>query len=481
MSQPRRVFENTVAQTIANLVTRFSHVLLTFFMARTLQATGIGIYSTAIAYFGLIDVATNMGATTFLVREIAKEPSKTNRYVVHFSVVGTVVTIVVLALFWAVLPYLGYSAELTTSMYIIVLALIPGTLNAVQQSVFVAHQRVKFVTYTTFFSAILNIGVSIYLLRQGYGVVGLMATLVVIQYLVMIAYFYFISRYITRLHWEFEFSFARQMLREIKTFAALSILGALFAQPEIIILSLLASEAQVGYYSAAFKVAGLWLFISQIYMTNVYPVLSRSFHLEDQKFQIIRDKSIKYLLAISLPLAVGIMVTAEPIVNLLYGPGFEVSVLPLQILAWNIPLAFVSAVLWRVLAARDQQDLVLWVRIITLVTRIGGGLLLIASLASLGAAISTTANLLLNTLLLGFYIKRDGSQLRFVSLGWRFGLAALGMGILTWAFSHQLRLWTLVPLAGVIYTGLVFLLRAFSPDDWALFRKIWQPKMAAGS
>jgi O-antigen/teichoic acid export membrane protein len=478
MNQPRQIFKNTLAQTIAKLIGKGSGIIIAFVMARTLHATGIGIYATTLGYFGLLDTATNMGATTFLIREIAKEPSKTSRYVVHFSVVGGLFAAIGLVLFWAILPHLGYSTELVTSLYIITPAIIPGTLNAVQYSVFVAHQRVEFVTYTTFLLTVPTTALTVALLIFGYGVVSLIVTFVVLQYLITIVRFFFINRYIAPLHWEFEFSFALKLIREIKTFAALSILGGLLSQPEIIILSLVASEAQVGFYSAALKVIGIWQFLPQIYMTNVYPVLSRSFHLGDDKFEVIQDKSIKYLLAISLPLAVGIAATARPIVKLLYGPGFAASVLPLQIMAWAIPINFLSAVLWRALAARNRQRSVLWAQITTIFTRLGGGFALSASLASLGASISTVANLLLNSLLLAYYIGRGGGRVRFFRLGWRFILAALAMGVLTFLFSGQLQLWFLVPLAGAIYAVLVFLLRAFSPDDFALFRQIWRPKAA---
>jgi O-antigen/teichoic acid export membrane protein len=478
MNLPQKIFANTVAYTIANLSTRFGNILITLIMARTLHATGVGIYATAMAYFGIIDEATNMGATTFLVREIAKKPGQTNRYVAHFSIMGTLFAAMGLVLVWAVLPYFGYSNELTTSLYIIVLAIIPGTLNMVQSSVFVAHQKVKFITYTTFVSSVLTLGLSYYLLRLGYGVVGLIVIFVVIQYLVMMIYFYFINRYITRLKWEFEFAVAWQMLREIKTFAALSILGALFAQPEIIILSLLATEAQIGYYSAAMKVIGLWQFIPQIYMSNVYPVLSHSFYVADQKFQIIQEKSIKYLLAVAFPLTIGIVAGAKSITNLLFGPGFEEAVVPMQILAWTIPIFFVSSVLWRVLAARDQENSVLWARIITVFTRLGGGFALIAVWTLLGATISTVANLLLNTLLLGLYDIRNSNPLRYVSQSWRFGLAALVMGAFIWVFSPLVSFWILIPLAGTSYVMLVLLFKAFSVDDFALFRQIWQPQTA---
>jgi O-antigen/teichoic acid export membrane protein len=478
MNQPRQIFKNTAAMVVADLVGRGGSMVLTFLIARMLQASGLGVYSAAVAYYGLIAVASGMGAQDFLVREIARARENTNRYIVHASVVITLASVAVMAVFLVILPYLGYSDELELSMYVVILAIIPGTLNTVQHATFVAHQRVEFVMYTRFVATIVNVGLSVLLLIQGYGVVSLLIAFVVVEYLVMFFFFFFINRYITRLRWEFEFSFARKLVWEMRTFAALSILAALFAQPEVIILSLVKDEEQVGYYSAAMKLVGFWYFISQMYMANVYPVLSRSYQLADEKFQIIQDKSIKYLLALSLPLTAGIVATAGPIIELFYGPGFETAVLPLQILAWNVPLAYVSAVLWRVLAARDQQDSVLWVRIITLFTRLGGGYALSVWLAATGAAISVPVNLLLNAVLLGLYIKRSGIQLHFLSLGWRFALAATVMGVSAWLLGSRFQLWILVIVAAAVYLGMVLLLKAFSADDLALFRQIWQPKKA---
>ena len=106
MRQARQIFKNTAAMTLADLVTRAGSMLLSFLIARMLQASGLGIYSTAMAYYGLIAIAGSMGAQDFLVREIARDPDKTNRYVVHASVVGLVVSSSIMAVFFLILPFL---------------------------------------------------------------------------------------------------------------------------------------------------------------------------------------------------------------------------------------------------------------------------------------------------------------------------------------------------------------------------------------
>jgi O-antigen/teichoic acid export membrane protein len=354
-------------------------------------------------------------------------------------------------------------------------------LSTVQNAVFVARQRVEFVMYTRFIATAITVGLDYYLLRHGYSVVNLLAVFVGIEYLTMLFFYYFISRRIIRLQWEFELAFVRQLLPEIKTFAALSLLAGLLARPEIIILSIVQNETEVGYYSAAIKLVLFWQFISQIYMTNVYPILSHFHHVGDQKFQIVQDKSIKYLMAFSLPLMAGLIAIAEPAITLIYGEEFETAILSLRILALGIPPFFISSVLWRVLIARDHQNLVFRARVLTLFARIIGGYLFILWLGANGAALIAVIGWGLDVGMFAYYLRQEGIETNVFHMSWRFGLASLGMGLMTWALSQHLQVWWVVLLAAAIYAGLLVVLRAFSTDDVALFRQVLRPTYRSGS
>ena len=197
-------------------------MLLSFVISRLLHAAGLGVYATATAYYGLIALAGGTGVKDFLVREIAKDPSDTNRYVIHTSVIGTILSVVAMALFLVILPYLGYSVDLTQGMIVIVLAIIPGTLNTVLQAVFIAHQQLEFVMYTRFIGTLATMGLSIYLLLRGCGVVSLLVVFVIVEYLIMVCLYYFVTRHIAALRWEFSPSFALHLAWEVRAFAALS-------------------------------------------------------------------------------------------------------------------------------------------------------------------------------------------------------------------------------------------------------------------
>jgi O-antigen/teichoic acid export membrane protein len=478
MVEAREIFKNTAALAAAIVIERASSVFLTLLISRTLYASGLGIYSATLAIYALIANTVEMGSTSFVVREIAQDRSRTNQYVVHLGLMAIVVGTLAILLGVLILPHLGYSAELAMSVSVVVFAVIPGTLNTIQEAVFVAHRRVHFQTYTTLVAALLNTALSLSLLAQGHGIVSLVIAFVATKCLTTISYFFFLSRYVVRLRWEFSWSSSLTLLRKVKMFAASSMLGGLFARPEIIILTFVRGEAHTGYYSAALKLVDLCYLLPDTYMTNVFPALSRSYRHGARKCQNIQKKSVKYLLALSLPVAAAMTVGAEPIIQLLYGPGFQSSVLALRILAWNLPLYCLNGLLWRVLVARGEQSSNVRVQVITACTRLASGYALISAFGYLGAALTTIANLLLHNCLLSLYIKSDGTHLHIVLLGWRFGAIALIMGLVMYALIGQLELWILAPVAAVVYVSLTLLFKAFSREDLDLFWRVIPSRIA---
>jgi O-antigen/teichoic acid export membrane protein len=474
MNTPRSVFKNTVALFAARVGYMVGSILLVFFLSRMLQAEGLGSYSTAMALYGLAELAGELGLSNFIPRELAKDLTKTNRYLMHASVLAVGSAVAAALVLAGLASHLGYSTETVLGIYLIVPALIPSALRVVIGAIFISHQKVKFETFTILFWTILRILLSLYLLRLGHGVISLMVVFAATSYLAMLNSVLFYVRYIGKPRWEFDLAFFWNMVRNLKTFVALALAGSVFAQCETIILSLFKGETQVGFYSAAFRLITVWYLIPQSFMSIVFPVLTQAYQHSIRKSEAIQEKSIKYLLAIALPLSVGGFAAAAPIVDQFYGPGFKESILVFRVIAWHTMLAFVNNVLWRVLLARDEQHLALRVQVIGGLTRIGLSLALVPWLGSLGAAWALMGGYGLYTVLHVYYIQRGGTYIPFLRLGWRFALASTVMGAFILIIGQQLNLILLVLLAGLIYAIMVFLLRAFSQEDWALFRQVWR-------
>jgi O-antigen/teichoic acid export membrane protein len=459
----RGIFRNTAFLGAARIAERASGILLAVFIARWLGVRDLGIYSAAFAYYALIAPAGELGFVSLLVREIGKDRSVTNRYLVHASAIAAAASTVAIGLFWLVVPQLSLDAELKESILVIALALLPRTLNLIQEAVFIAHQQVQYQTYVTATGSVVNVVVGLYLLKSGHGLVSLFVVFVAIQYVVTLVYFAIINRRIARIRPEFDRRFAAGFLRDVAPFAGTSFLAAFFSRPEIIMLSLIGTAEQVGFYSAALKIASLWDDVPAIFMANVFPRLSRAYRSAHREFDLLRTKALSYLLAVSLPLSAGIVATAVPLIATVYGSGFDESVTPLRILALGIPLVSLQAVLWRTLSTQGRQGLVFKTHLASVGVRIGGGYLLITLFGTNGAAASVTATLLAHSMLLMIWLNRGGTEVRLREPLWRFGIPAVAMAGLAWALATSFGIWVAVSAAVFSYGLFVFIRAKLSP------------------
>jgi O-antigen/teichoic acid export membrane protein len=460
----RQIFRNSAVLAGARVIERATNLILAFMISRELGVSALGAYATATAYFALISVAGEAGVTNLLIREIAKDRSRTNSLLVHASVLAAGCSAVLMGIAWSVFPHLDYSPELKAGLMVLVFALLPGTLNTVQEAVFVVYQKVEFETWTTLAGSIATVVASVYLLESGHGVVSLLVAFVVAEYAVTIVYFVLINHSICRMRFEFHVPIARELIRDLMPFTGSSLIAAAFARPEIIMLSLVSTPAEVGYYSAAAKVVEVWQFIPQTYMVNVFPVLSRSYALGDGRMKEFAERSLRYLLLLGFPISAGLLFAARPIILTLYGSGFSQSVPVLRLLAPSVAIYCVHSVMWRVLSARGRQARVLRVQVLSLVVRVFAGYVLISQFGALGAAVVLPLALALHTLLLDVALHRDETQLRILRVSWEFLVAAAVMGIMVGVLATSLNVFVLVSLGVVAYGLLVLLLIRVTPS-----------------
>lgn len=476
MNIAQRIFKNTTALGFARLLMMGNSIILAWLIARTLGVTGMGVYSTVLAFFGVMLRWGELGISQFIPRDVSRDLSKTNRYVVHLGLLSIGITLIAMAVLYVIVPRFDYSAETTLGIYVISLALIPTSVNVIVNATIITHERVEFITYAQIVESLGNILGTVYLLINGYGVVAIIINFTIFRYVGLVVSGYFLVRHIIVPHWEFEFSFLKTLVGELKTFTLLGLLGGLFEHAEVLALSLLGNDADVGFYTSALKFVTVWYILPQSFMGVVFPIFSRSFEQSVDKFKQIQAKSVKYLMSVALPLGVGMMVVGDQIITIFYGPGFEKSVPVLRVLAWMPILFFLSGILWRTLLARNEQHLALRVQIISLVVRVVSAFLFISWFGYLGAAVALGATYAFYVFLHLYYVWKGGTPVPFFRVTWRFIVAALIMGVFSWFLSHWLGVHLLinVPLSALVYAGLVLLLQGFAQDDIELFRNVVQ-------
>lgn len=471
-ARARRVLTNSAVLAVSKVLERTSGFVVAVLVANALGPADLGVFATAWAIYGLIAIAAVAGTTDYLVREISRDRTRTAAYTVHLSAVALVFATVLMLLAQLVVRHVGYSADLQASVSVILLAIVPKVLNGIQEGVFVAYGRVVFQTVTRLWSSVTYVAAAAWMLAHGADVPELLLVFVVLEYCVALIYFVIINRWITRLRTSLRWSLATRLVREMKAFTGSSLIAALFSRPEIILLSALATEHEIGIYSAALRIIEIPLTLSEVLMVNVFPLLSESFRTAEERFRFWQTAAVRALLAFSLLFAAWCMAMADDIVRTVYGEELADAASVLRILSINIAFFSLISVFWRSLVARGGQHTNLVLQTFTVAVRLCSGVALIAPFAAVGAALASTGSSAVHLALLLRATARSGAPTRVLRVGWPFAVAAAGSGLAMWGLERWLPTVPSMLLGGALYVPLLFVVGAITPEDRGLWRRV---------
>ncbi len=464
-SRVRSVLRNSAVLAVSRLLERASGFVVGVLIAKQLGAVGLGVYAVAWAVYGLVAVAGAAGTTPFLVREISRDASRTGSYVVHLGVLAIAFSGLLMLAAQIAVRHVGYSPALQASVSVMLLAILPKVVNAIQEGVFVAHGRVAYQTLTRLWSSSGYVALSAWMLAHGADVASLVRAFVAIEYGVTVVYLVLIHRKIATLRPAFHWPLARRLIVELKAYTASSLIAALFARPEIVILSLMATEREAGVYSAALRVAELPLTLVEVLMINVFPLLSETYDTAEERFAAWQAAAVRAVLVFSLLFAACCIALGDDIVGLLYGPDLADAAPVLAVMGVNVVFFSLLSVFWRSLVARGRQGVNLQLQAFSVVVRLGSGVALIAPLAAMGAAISSGISSLVHLILLVRATGRSGAPVALLRIAPPFVLAAAVAAATMWVLSR----WVPAPAAlvcgCVVYAALLPALGAVTAED----------------
>lgn len=145
------------------------------------------------------------------------------------------------------------------------------------------------------------------------------------------------------------------MVRNGLPFGIHRIFYNVFFQLSILVLSLTASNVEVGIYSAAYKLVLMLIFLPSLMTSALYPVLYQLGETDKDGHRHTTEKVFKLLSGIGIPGSILIFVLAGPLTTWLYAGKFDESIPILMIVSWFFALECMSFSLGDVLTTTNHQ------------------------------------------------------------------------------------------------------------------------------
>lgn len=328
----------------------------TIYLARTILPDGFGVISFANSLLVFFSLVVNLGFNIVGSREIAKDHSKISLYAGQITSVRLLLAVfssavlIVLALLLDKPP--------TTKLVIIISSVNLFSQAFLMDWVYQGNEKMEFLALRQVITSLLSLtGLLIFVHSPSDVVLAMIITVssVFINSLWMFGLY-------TKMYGKIKLGIDKEFLRNLLkssipiTFSTFFIL--IFNYLNIVMLGFLRSDAETGFYSAAFKFVILVLTPSAIIQNAFFPVLSRSESVED------RQKKIRiygnFIFIVGAVVSLLIMAFPDYFIGLAYGSQYAASVPVLQVLMATVTIMYLNTIYYPPLVSWKYEKTVMY-------------------------------------------------------------------------------------------------------------------------
>jgi len=382
----RRILANVGWRALSDIGSKAITLVLYAVIARELGAEGFGVFAFGLAFVMLVTTLANFGQDGILTREVARDRGLLSRYFANTLVLKLALALPALAVALAVVWSIGMSADTRWVIVFLGLAVVVESLTQTCFAAYQAFERLSLMPVVVITQRVVTTIPAIAAMLAGAGVVAVAAiyaagTLVSIVLAMALLY-----RRIAQPRFELHLRSWWPLMRVAAPLGIAGVFLTVLLRVDTAMLAFYESDAVVGNYGAAYRLFEATLVVGWSVTAAVYPVFSRLTRDSEPPLALVFERSLKLVLAPTLPLAIGAVVLGDSVVRLVYGSGFDDAASALAWLAPAIvlyPLAQVSAAL---LVGRDRQGTVAVVYGLVALENVLANLVLIPAFSLEGAA-----------------------------------------------------------------------------------------------
>ena len=470
------VTRNTGWLMLGNTVSKIFFLVAGVIAARYLGTEAYGIYSFATFLAFIFAVLADSGLQTILVREISRDNSKASRYFGCALLLKGMLTLLALLLLSCTIALMGLSPIQIQAVLVAMAAFLALSYGGTAVAIFRSLERMVFEAIVTAVQGMLFLLLVVVAITVRADILLFIVALL-ISYVVstLLAFHWVLTRF-ARPQFRLDIGLAKHLLKEAWPVGLSFFLFVLYGRIGTVALEAMRTSAEVGAYSAAYNLVRNVNFVPMAFMAAMLPTLSQSAVSNPGRFSRVYTTSFKAMLLLGMPIAVGGMFLADPLIRIVYGPAFTEASAAFRIIAWSILFTFLSLVSRAALESANRQ--IYWT--CALAIGVVANLLLNALLIPQSGIVGASLALLVTDILI--FLVALYSVLRWIpELTWR--LVKLGLTTLASAIVLGL---TLVLLGGqhlvlatlaasLTYLSSLLLFRVVNKEDLALIRKAITP------
>ncbi|MBL7022230.1 flippase [Patescibacteria group bacterium] len=469
-----KIARNTGVLTASLIIQKVFSFIYFSYLATQLGITQTGLYFFVLSLVGIASVFIDFGLINAVIREVSKKPEDASKYYRHAIAVRLILAFVVLLAFYTYTLLSGFDLLTKQSLLIAGLIMTIDSFTLLFYSFWRAHHNTMWESLGNiiFQITLLSVGGVLIYLSQSI-LLALLALLLASSINFLLAFFSSRLKLNLRFKWEIDYYFIKKLLLIALPFALAGIFSRVYGYADTFLLKNLVGDTALGYYSLPYKITFVWQFIPLAAIATLYPAFTNYFTESREKLSILWQRSSVLLLALALPLTVGLYIFAQVIFFNIYGIEFMPSSYALQVMILTLPLLFLNFPLGYLLNASGMQSRNTINIFIAMVVSIIGNIILMPMYSFIAASFMS----IISTMVL--FVLGMSCAVRIVKIDFR-GLirdlfkilfALVGMIAIILIIGSSLHYLLTILIAATTYILLVFIVKLVSVKDIRVFIK----------
>jgi len=474
MNNIQTIAKNTFVLLISVAISYFLGFIFIMYSARYLGAENFGILSFALALNLLLMAFTDLGVSKLMVREVSRNRAVAPTYINNIIFMKILLGLIVFFIVFAITNIFNYPTATKNVLFIMTFSIIINSFINMFNGVFQAYEKMEYISLAGILKEAFMVSGAFFLIQMGLDLTAF-ALLYLAGSIVCLAFVYSICLkkfFVPGI--AINFDFWRSTIFTAIPFSITVIIGGIFFNVDLVMISAIKDDVNVGWYKAAVSIALVVSTAAIAFTDAIFPLMSKLFVSAKNVLKMTVEKSTKYLLIVSLPTSVGIFSLSEKFVTIIFGHEFLAASLSLKILSIYLPFRVISHVTGWTLASIDKEPL----RTMSASATLGINIILNFSLIPLigieGAALSTLISQIILFTFYLYFVRQHLHGIPVHQLVLKPAIGCVPMYIFLTVFS-SLSVLLLVPGSIIIYFTVLWILGGFDQQDKRILKIILQP------
>jgi len=456
----QKIARNTIVQLIGKGFSTILGLIAVVIMTRYLGQEGYGQYTTIVSFLQFFGIIVDFGLTLTTVQMISKPGADEKKILSNIFTLR----------FWSALIFLGiaplvalffpYPSVIKIGIAFTTLSFFFIALQQIQVGIFQKQLKMgKIMIAEIAGRAALVIGV-ILVAFLNKGILMVMGSIVLGSFVSWLITFIFARRYV-KYSWAYDFDVWKKIIITSWPLGVSIIFNLLYLKSDIIILSVVRSQAEVGLYGAPYRVIDILTMIPMMFVGLLLPIFTLKWAEKNlAEFKNIFQMAFNVMAIMAIPIVVGTQFLGEELMVLIAGQEFLISGSLLKILILAQGAIFFGVIFGHLIVALNKQLVMLWGYIITAVLSLTVYFIVIPRYSYYGAAWATVFSEVLIMCLTFFVVYKTTKIFPSFKIFSKAILASAVMGVVLY-FARDLHVLILLLISVPVYLGALYLFKGF--------------------